>query len=95
MADAGLNVQVCYATPSFEFLRDLRVACGTTVAQAIAQSDLLRQVDGIDLATCTVGIHGKKQTLDTVLREHDRVEVYRPLIADPKDARRRRANKAA
>jgi putative ubiquitin-RnfH superfamily antitoxin RatB of RatAB toxin-antitoxin module len=42
-----------------------------------------------------VGIHGKKQTLDTVLREHDRVEVYRPLIADPKDARRRRANKAA
>lgn len=93
MADAGIEVQVCYATPSFVFLRDLQVARATTLAQAIAQSGLLLQVDGIDLATCAVGIHGKKKTLDTVLREHDRVEVYRPLIADPKEARRRRASK--
>ena len=95
MVDAAIKVQVCYATPSFEFLRDLQVAVGTTLEQAIAQSALLQQVDGIDLSTCVVGIHGKKKTLDTVLREHDRVEVYRHLIADPKDARRRRASKVA
>ena len=92
MVDVAIKVQVCYATPSFEFLRDLQVAVGTTLEQAIAQSALLQQVDGIDLSTCVVGIHGKKKTLDTVLRAHDRVEVYRPLIADPKEARRRRAS---
>ncbi len=90
-APGKIKVQVCYATPACEFLRDLQVAAGTTIEQAINESSLLQQVDGIDLATCTVGIHGKKKALETVLREHDRVEVYRPLIADPKEARRRRA----
>lgn len=89
---AKISVQVCYATPTFEFLCDLQVAVGTTLAQAIAHSSLLQQVDGVDLTLCAVGIYGKKKTLDTVLREHDRVEVYRPLIADPKEARRRRAS---
>ncbi len=91
-APGQIKVQVCYATPSFEFLRDLELIAGTTLEQAINQSGLLQQVGGIDLATCAVGIHGKKKTLDTVLREHDRVELYRPLIADPKEARRRRAS---
>jgi putative ubiquitin-RnfH superfamily antitoxin RatB of RatAB toxin-antitoxin module len=91
MVDSSIHVQVCYATPAFEFLRDLQVAVGTTLEQAIAHSGLLQQVDGIDLTLCAVGIYGKKKTLDTVLREHDRIEVYRSLIADPKEARRRRA----
>ncbi|CDG83404.1 RnfH family protein [Janthinobacterium agaricidamnosum] len=90
-----LNIQVCYATPHSEFLRDLHVAPGTTLEQAVRLSGLLEQVAGIDLATVPVGIYGKKKTLDTVLREHDRVEVYRPLLADPKEARRRRAAKPA
>lgn len=88
-----LNVQVCYATPDFEFLRDLSVAPGTTIARAIELSGLLREVAGIDPATMVAGVYAKKKALDTVVRDHDRIEVYRPLLADPKDSRRRRAEK--
>ena len=86
-----IRVQLCYATPTLEFLRDLQLAVGATVRQAIEQCALLQEVAGCELATLQVGIYGKKKTLDTVLREHDRVEVYRPLLADPKETRRRRA----
>ncbi|MET3131881.1 putative ubiquitin-RnfH superfamily antitoxin RatB of RatAB toxin-antitoxin module [Oxalobacteraceae bacterium GrIS 1.11] len=86
-----IKVQVCYATPDHAFLRDVEVAAGATLEQAVRQSGLLLAVPGLDLATATVGIYAKKKSLDTVLREHDRVEVYRPLLADPKEARRRRA----
>jgi putative ubiquitin-RnfH superfamily antitoxin RatB of RatAB toxin-antitoxin module len=92
MAEAQIAVQVCHATPDTAFLRDLRLDAGSTVRQAIEASGLLETVAGIDLASAAVGVYGKKKTLDTVLREHDRVEVYRPLLADPKEARRRRAH---
>ena len=85
-----LNVEVCYASDAAQFLRALRVPAGTTIEQAIALSGVLQEVPAIDLALMQVGIYAKKKTLDTVLREHDRVEIYRPLIADPKHARRRR-----
>ena len=67
---------------------------GTTIGQAIEISGILQDAPEINLATMPVGIYNKKKTLDTVLRARDRVEIYRPLIADPKDARRRRAKKA-
>ncbi len=89
---AQIAVQVCYATPDAEFLRDLRLDIGSTLRQAIEASGVLALAADIDLATAAVGIYGKKRTLDTVLREHDRVEIYRPLQADPKEARRRRAH---
>ncbi|MDN2710667.1 RnfH family protein [Janthinobacterium sp. SUN118] len=96
MAEAAIQVQVCHALPERSFLRSLRVPAGTTIEQAVALSGLLQDVPGLDLAINMVGIYGKKKPLDTVLREHDRVEVYRPLQADPKEARRRRAgNKPA
>ena len=95
MAEAVIEVQVCYALPDSSFLRSLSVPAGTTVEQAVAQSGLLQAIPGIDLAINMVGIHGKRKPLDTVLREHDRVEVYRPLQADPKEARRRRAGNKA
>ncbi|WP_295989892.1 RnfH family protein [Rugamonas sp.] len=85
-----IHVQVCYATPTSVFLRDVTVEAGATLQQAIALSGLLQEMPELDLATLQVGIYAKKKTLDTVLREHDRVEIYRPLIADPKQARRRR-----
>ncbi|WP_300757800.1 RnfH family protein [Janthinobacterium sp.] len=91
MAEASIQVQVCHALPDNAFLRSLSVPVGTTVEQVVKLSGLLQQVPGIDLAVNMVGIYGKKKTLDTVLRQHDRVEVYRPLLADPKEARRRRA----
>jgi putative ubiquitin-RnfH superfamily antitoxin RatB of RatAB toxin-antitoxin module len=102
MADAGpvsgpaqaapqVAVQVCYTLPASVFLADLLVDAGTTLEQAVRRSGLLAAQPDIDLAVNPVGIYGKKKPLETVLRQHDRVEVYRPLIADPKEARRRRA----
>jgi putative ubiquitin-RnfH superfamily antitoxin RatB of RatAB toxin-antitoxin module len=88
-----LQVTLCYATPTRELLRELKVAPGTTIGQAITESGMLAEVPEFDLGTHPVGIYGKKQPLDTVLREHDRIELYRPLVADPKDSRRRRAVK--
>lgn len=88
-----LHVQVCYATPLREYLHDLQVEEGTTIEQAIVQSGILAAIPGIDLAVQPVGLYGKKRPLDTVLRERDRIEIYRPLVADPKESRRRRAGK--
>ena len=93
MASEQINVTVCYATDTLEFLRALRLEAGATIADALKVSGLAHEVPGIDLSAMAVGIYGKKKTLDTVLREHDRVEVYRPLLADPKNARRRRPAK--
>lgn len=90
MADM-LHVSLCYATPEMELLREFEVAAGTTIEAALAASGVLGAL-GIDLATTPVGIYGKKKPLDTVLRERDRIELYRPLVADPKDSRRRRAS---
>ncbi|MGK5074977.1 RnfH family protein [Janthinobacterium sp. ZB1P44] len=92
MAEISIQVQVCHALPDSAFLRSLRVPAGTTIGQAVVLSGLLQEMPGIDLAVNMVGIYGKKKPLDTVLHEHDRVEVYRPLQADPKEARRRRAS---
>ncbi|WP_219117132.1 RnfH family protein [Janthinobacterium sp. UMAB-56] len=91
MAEASIHVQVCHALPDSSFLRALTVPAGTTIGQALTLSGLLQEIPGIDLAINMVGIYGKKKPLETILREHDRVEVYRPLQADPKEARRRRA----
>jgi putative ubiquitin-RnfH superfamily antitoxin RatB of RatAB toxin-antitoxin module len=95
MAPDTLNIEVCYASDALHFLRALQVPAGTTIKQAIALSGVLAAAPDIDLAVMQVGIYAKKKTLDTVLREHDRVEIYRPLIADPKNARRRRKTAAA
>lgn len=90
MAPDTLPVQVCYAGSREAVLRDLVVAEGTTIQQAIFDSGILREGADVDLSVCRVGIFGKLKDLDTVLRAHDRIEIYRPLIADPKDARHRR-----
>ncbi|KRB91457.1 RnfH family protein [Noviherbaspirillum sp. Root189] len=90
---ADLRIQVCYARPEWQFLRVLSVVPGTTIRDAIQASGLLEEAPEIDLSTARVGVYGKLKELDALLREHDRVEVYRPLIADPKDARRRRVAK--
>jgi len=88
-----LQVVVVYATPRQEFIRPMRVVPGTTVGQAIEGSGVLASFPDINLVTQPVGIYGKKKTLDTPLRELDRIEIYRPLVADPKDSRRKRAAK--
>jgi putative ubiquitin-RnfH superfamily antitoxin RatB of RatAB toxin-antitoxin module len=90
---ADIRIQVCFATPDLPILRDLVVPSGTTVEDAIRQSGVLHDAPEIDLAVCRVGIYGKLKTLDTALRDRDRIEIYRPLIADPKESRRKRAEK--
>lgn len=95
MADVGseIQIQVCYATPEHQVLRDLSVPVGTSVHRAILQSGLLQSAPEIDLSVLRVGIYGKLKNLDTLLNDGDRVEIYRPLIADPKESRRKRAEK--
>jgi putative ubiquitin-RnfH superfamily antitoxin RatB of RatAB toxin-antitoxin module len=90
---AEINVQVCFALPNHQSLRTLSMPEGSTLLEAIRQSGLLRDEPLLDLATCKVGIYGKLHEMDTVLRDRDRVEIYRPLIADPKESRRKRAEK--
>ena len=89
MADT-LSVQVCFATPQTLFLRAVTLPRGATVQQAIAQSGVLAAFPEIELQQHRVGIYGKLKTPETVLRAHDRVEIYRPLRADPKESRRNR-----
>jgi hypothetical protein len=89
----SVPVQVCYALPDRQILRSLVVRHGATLHEAIKQSGILFDVPEIDLTTSRVGIHGKLKTLETVLRAGDRIEIYRPLLADPKDARRKRAGR--
>jgi putative ubiquitin-RnfH superfamily antitoxin RatB of RatAB toxin-antitoxin module len=95
MAAETINIQVCYASEATQFLRALQVPLGTTIEQAIALSGLQQAVPGMDLGTLEAGIYAKKKPRDTILREHDRIELYRPLITDPKQARRRRKTPAA
>ena len=88
-----LQIQVCYANPYQTILRNLTVPPGTCLQVAIMRSGVLQDAQEIDLAVCRVGVYGKLKALDSMLRDHDRVEIYRPLIADPKESRRQRAEK--
>jgi putative ubiquitin-RnfH superfamily antitoxin RatB of RatAB toxin-antitoxin module len=86
-----IDIEVVYALPDKQTLLKQQVAAGTTVLEAIQASGILEKYPQIDIATSKVGIFGKLVKNDTVLREKDRIEIYRPLIADPKEVRRKRA----
>ena len=90
MAGSDIAVEVVYALPAEQALVRVQLPLGATVEQAIRQSGLLERYAEISLATAPVGVFGKSVTLDAVLRAGDRVEIYRPLTVDPKEARRRR-----
>lgn len=90
---ALLRVEVAYAQPSRQALIAVEVEEGTTVHQAIERSGILGRYPEIEIAPDRVGIFGKLVRLDTVVRHGDRVEIYRPLIANPKQARRERMKK--
>lgn len=84
-------VEVAYALADKQSLISLDVEEGSTLKEAIEASGILDEYRDIDLLTNRVGIFSKFATLDTVLREKDRVEIYRSLIADPKKVRKERA----
>ena len=89
--DEKILVEVSYALPETQVIIPLEVTQGTTIEQAIKLSGVLDSFPEIDLATNKVGIFSKLGKLDQVLREKDRVEIYRKLIADPKEVRKQRA----
>lgn len=91
MNTANLNVEVVYALPAQQTLLRARLAEGATVEDAIRASGVLDAFPEIDLARNKVGIFSKLVKLDEPVRDRDRVEIYRPLIADPKEVRRKRA----
>ncbi len=90
---AQITVEVAYAKPDKQRLIVLNVPCGTTVKQAIELSNILSEFPEIVLAKTSVGIFGQLCPLETVLKSHDRVEIYRPLLCNPMQARRNRAQK--
>lgn len=87
-----IHVEIVYALPEQQPLLELEVDQGTTVDELIELSGLLEQFPDIEIGkTNKVGVFGKLTKGNTVLRDKDRVEIYRPLIADPKEIRRKRA----
>lgn len=87
----AINVEVAYALPERQALLALTVDAGTTVLQAAQQSGVVEQFEDVDLENAKFGIFGKVVSPTQVLNEGDRVEIYRPLIADPKEVRKARA----
>jgi uncharacterized protein len=85
-----IEVEVAYAEPKRQFLRRITLAAGATIADAIAASGLEAEL-GVVASSLAAGIWSKPKPRETPLADGDRVELYRPLTADPKEARRRRA----
>jgi len=89
-----IGIEVVYASARDQTVLRLRVESGITIIDAIKQSGILEQFPEIDLEINKVGIFGKMAKIDSLLHDRDRVEIYRTLIADPKEARRHRARAA-
>lgn len=88
---ATLRVEVAYADPSRQLILSVDVPEGATLEQAIIQSRIQEQFPEIQLLTAKVGVFGKLSKLSAAVRAGDRVEIYRPLLADPKAVRKQRA----
>ncbi len=91
MNNNKIKIEVVYALPTEQHLITLNVKPETTLAEAVKLSGLAEKFPEIDLVKGKFGLFGKLSKADTVLREKDRVEIYRPLLADPKEVRRKRA----
>ncbi len=86
-----ITVEVAYALPDEQLIIPIKVQDGTSAEDAIKASGIIGKFPNIDLNINKIGIFGKLTKLDTKLRHLDRVEIYRPLIADPKEVRKQRA----
>ena len=91
---AKIAVEVVYALPEKQYLQRVNLEEGATVEEAIRASGLLELRSDIDLAKNKVGVYSRPVKLADAVRDGDRVEIYRPLIADPKELRRQRAEKS-
>jgi putative ubiquitin-RnfH superfamily antitoxin RatB of RatAB toxin-antitoxin module len=93
MMPGEILVEVAYALPEEQVIISIKVPTNFDVKQAIEKSGIQKKFSSIDLSKNKVGIFGKKTTLDHRLIDRDRIEIYRPLILDPKEMRRKRAAK--
>lgn len=93
MSDHSVKVEVAYALPDRQALLSVSVAPGTTVYEAACQSGITDRFPELDLANSAMGVFGKVEPKpkERAVQEGDRIEIYRPLIADPKEVRKRRA----
>jgi uncharacterized protein len=89
-----IQVEVVYALPHEQRVFTLMINDNLTVKQIIEQSGVLAVYPEIDLADNKVGVFSRNVKLDATVRDHDRIEIYRPLLADPKEIRRKRAEQA-
>ncbi|WP_409423597.1 RnfH family protein [Pseudoalteromonas sp. RW-H-Ap-1] len=89
-----INIEVVFALPTKATTLNIEVLQGTTAEQAVIQSGIIEKCPEIDATDLTLGVWNRTVKLNHELKEGDRIEIYRPLIADPKDARRKRAEKA-
>lgn len=94
MASQAFKVELIYALPDHQDLKLLTVESGTTVEEAIRRSGILEEFPDIDLTKNKVGIFSRLVKLSQELRAGDRIEIYRPLLLDPKQIRQQRAEKA-
>ena len=94
MTEQQISIEVAYATPEKQALLEVVIEQCTTVEQAILASGIIKRFPQIDLSIDKVGIWNRGCKLSDCPKNGDRIEVYRPLIADPKEVRRRRAEKA-
>lgn len=97
MDNQHINIEVAYALAHKQKINRLRVPVGTNARQAAMQSGLDMVFSGLDLSTVPLGVFSRSlpNPDDYQVQEGDRVELYRPLLADPKEARKQRAQKAA
>jgi putative ubiquitin-RnfH superfamily antitoxin RatB of RatAB toxin-antitoxin module len=93
MADPLIDIEVAYATPEQQVILALKMPEGTTVEQVINASGLFNHFPDVNWIDMKAGIFGTVCKLDQPVRQGDRVEIYRPLLHDPKEARRQRAAK--
>lgn len=92
--DNTMTVEVAYALPHKQALLKVEVPVGATVLEAAQQSGIASKFDGVDLDNAKFGIFGQVVAPSQALRDGERVEIYRPLIADPKEVRKARAARA-
>ena len=91
---SSITVEVAYALPHKQAIIEVELVAGATVLEAAQKSGLADKFEGIDLDNAKFGVFGKVVAPQQALHEGDRVEIYRPLIADPKEVRKARAARA-
>lgn len=91
MNEDRIHIEIAYATPQRQLIIEREISPGTSPRQAVIDSEIDSHFPEIDKENCDIGIFGKAVRPDHVLENGDRIEIYRPLIADPKEVRKRRA----